>query len=166
MKFQRKTPILLVTGAVLAASGMAFATVPANAGSGSQADEVARGKNNDPLVIRLKSSDNKTVASRRHFRPGVTEFHVTKTAKKQSSIAILESKNLQRSFTLLGKAFQGQAGSADAMAKFDKITTLYSGTRAEGRWQVKLSKGQYYAVDTSTNNITRFKVSGERRQPH
>ena len=166
MNFQRKTPILLVTGAILAASGVAFATVPANAGNSSQADQAARGKNNDPLVIRLKSSENKTVASRGHFRPGVTEFHVTKTARKQSSLVVLESENLQRSFTLLGKAFQGQAGSADAMAKFDRITTLYSGTGAGGRWQVKLSKGQYYVIDTRTNNITSFKVDGERRHPH
>jgi len=166
MNLQRKIPILMATGMVVAAGSMLASTVPATAASSPQSERAAQAKTNDPLVVRLRSTDNKTVVNKDHFRPGVTEFRVTETAKKQSTIAVLESENIERSFNLLNKAFQGAAGSADAMAKFDRITTVYSGESAGGRWQVRLSKGKYYAVDTRTNNLTSFNVKGERRTPN
>ncbi|HEX5016708.1 MAG TPA: hypothetical protein VFX15_03885 [Actinomycetes bacterium] len=166
MNLKRKTPALVAAGALVVGGSLLAATAPATAGSSGASERVAQGKNNDPLVVRLKSNDNKTVVSRDHFRPGVTEFKVTKTAKKNSSIVIVQSENLERSFKLLNKAFGGGTGSADAMKKFDKITTLYSGAGRDGRWQVKLHKGKYYALDSNTNNVTSFRVKGERRSAH
>jgi hypothetical protein len=49
------------------------------------------------------------------------------------------------------------------MAVVDRITTFYSGGPVGSRWQVKLSKGHYYAIDIKTNNLTQFQVKGERR---
>ena len=166
MNLQRKSPVLLLAGTVVAAGAMLAVTVPATAGSNAEAERTAQAKSNDPLVVRLKSTDNKTVASKERFRPGVTEFRVKETAGRRSTIVVLESEDLDRSFNLLNKAFQGGAGSADAMAKFDRITTVYSGASSGGRWQVRLSRGKYYAVDTNTNNVTSFRVKGERRHPH
>jgi hypothetical protein len=93
----------------------------------------------------------------------VTEFRVKKTAHRGSSLVILETDDLNRAFKLLGTAFQGGDGSADAMKKFDRIATLYGGGGEGARWQVKLSKGSYYMLDTKTNKLATFKVKGERR---
>ena len=164
MNLQRKAPVL-VAAVALTAGGIAAAGIPAAASSGHTAARMAA-KYHTPLVIKLHSNDKKVGISKSHFRPGVTQFKVTKTAKKGATIVVVESKDLQRTFKLLNKAFQGGQGSADAMAKVDRITTFYSGESAGGKWQVKLSKGKYYAVDTKTNNLTSFKVSGERRHQH
>ena len=93
--------------------------------------------------MRLHSNDKKTVVSDAKFRPGVTEFKVTKTAGKHESIIVFQSKNLQRTFKKINKAFQGGQGSADAMAVVDRITTFYSGGSVGSRWQVKLGKGSW-----------------------
>lgn len=116
-----------------------------------------------PKIVRLKSSDRKVNVSDTRFRPGVTEFRVTKTASKRSSVVIIESDNLERAFKKLGIAFQGGQGSADAMAAFDRLATLYGGGAEGARWQVKLSTGSYYALDIQTNKLTPIKVKGDRR---
>ncbi len=49
------------------------------------------------------------------------------------------------------------------MKAFDRLVTLYGGGAEKARWQVKLSRGSYYAFDFKTNKLTPFKVKGERR---
>jgi hypothetical protein len=156
----KKVPALLSVVALVAA-GAAVGT-SASAAVGDRA-AAGSGKSPGPKVVRLSSTDSKTNLSDTKFRPGVTEFKVTKTARQHSTIVVLESKNLKRTFTKIQKAFQGGPGSADAMATVDRITTFYSGAATGERWQVKLSKGHYYAIDTRTNNVTPFRVKGERR---
>jgi hypothetical protein len=162
---KRKTPVLIAALALTAGGIGAAATVPAAASSGHTSARTAA-KYHTPLVVRLRSNDKKVVISRDHFRPGVVQFHVTKTAKRSSSIVVLETDNLRRAFKLFGKAIQGGPGSADAMAKVDRITTFYSGEKAHGTWQVRLSRGSYFALDNKTNNLTPFKVRGDQRHRH
>jgi hypothetical protein len=165
MNLRRKTPVLIAAATLVASSAAIAMSTPAVASNGHAAARTAA-KYRQPLVVRLHSNDRKVVVSKTRFRPGVTEFHVTKTAKKHGTIVVMETKNLQRAFKLFGKAIQGGPGSADAMATVDRITTFYSGESAGGRWQVRLSKGSYYAIDTKTNNLTTFKVRGEHRHRH
>jgi len=142
--------------AATAALGVSSAAASDRAVAGS-------GKSPGPKVVRLQSTDNKTKLSDTKFRPGVTEFKVTKTAGSHESIVVFQSKNLQRTFKKADKAFGGGPGSADAMAVVDRITTFYSGGPVGSRWQVKLSQGHYYVIDFKTNNLAQFQVKGERR---
>lgn len=144
----------------MAAAG-ALSSVNAATASDRSAD--ASGKSPGPKVVRLHSNENKTIVGDTTFRPGVTEFKVTKTAKDHSRIVVLESSDLQKTFKKINKAFSGGPGSADAMAAVDRLTTFYSGAASGQRWQVRLSKGRYYAIDTKTNNVAPFRVKGERR---
>jgi len=157
--FHRKAPALLSVVALVAAT----AALGVSSAAASDRAVAGSGKSPGPKVVRLHSSDSKTFVSDKTFRPGVTEFKVTKTAGSHESIIILQSKNLQRTFTKIQKAFGGGPGSADAMAVVDRITTFYSGGPVGSRWQVKLGKGSYYAIDGKTNKVTSFKVKGDRR---
>lgn len=160
MKASRRLSATVLV-ATLAASGLALAPTAATA---AQPDVSARpGAPGKPKIVKVRSGDRKVTVSDARFRPGVTEFRVTKTTNRRSSLVILETANLDRAFKLLGKATQGDVGSADAMKKFDRLVTLYSGGAEGARWQVKLSKGSYYMIDTKTNNLTMFKVNGDRR---
>jgi hypothetical protein len=165
MKLKHKTPVLLVTASLVTGTAALAATSPAVASNlHTQARSAAKAAT--PLVVSLKSNDKKVVISDDDFRPGATEFHVTKTSKKHATIVVVQADNLQRSFKLFNKAISGEPGGADAMKKVDKITTFYSGEQAGGRWQVNLRKGSYYAIDSHTNNVTQFTVKGERRSAH
>lgn len=160
MRFQTKVSALAIAVA-LAATGLAVESTAASAGTkGVAARPGAPGK---PKIVKIKSTDHKVTMSDQKFHPGVTEFRVVKTAHKGSSLVILETKDLDRSFQLLGKAFGGGPGSADAMKKFDNSATLYGGGAVGTHWQVKLSKGSYYMLDTKTNKLTTFKLNGENR---
>ena len=160
MTSQSKVAALVVAAAVTA-SGLALAPVAATA---AQPDGSARvGTPGIPKIVKIRSSDRKVTVSDARFRPGVTEFRVTKTAHRGSSLLILETENLDRAFKLLGKAFSGAPGGADAMKKFDRLVTLYGGGAEGARWQVKLSRGSYYLLDSKTNKLTTFRVKGDRR---
>jgi hypothetical protein len=145
----------------LAATGLVF--VPSTATASTPRPNARPGAPAKPKIVRFKSSDKKVSVSDTRFRPGVTEFRVTKTAHRGSSVVIIESDNLQKAFKKLGIAFQGGQGSADAMAAFDRLATLYGGGAEGTRWQVKLSKGSYYAFDIKTNKLTPIRVKGDRR---
>ncbi len=160
MKLKRKAPALVVAVA-LATTGLVFA--PSAATATTAGDSARPGAVGKPKIVRIHSNDKKVTVSDTGFRPGITEFRVTKTAHRGSSPVILESDNLDRAFKKLDKAFSGEAGSADAMEAFDRLVTLYGGGAEGARWQVKLSKGSYYAFDFKTNKLTPFKVKGERR---
>lgn len=160
MKVHTKASALAIAVA-LAATGLAVESTAASAGTKGIAQRPgAPGK---PKIVKIKSSDHKVSMSDQKFHPGVTEFRVVKTAHKGSSLVILETKDLDRAFQLLGKAFGGGPGSADAMKKFDKAATLYGGGAVGTRWQVKLTKGSYYMLDTKTNKMTTFKLNGDSR---
>jgi len=160
VKIQTKLSSLGVA-VLVTATGLAMAPSTATAGT---ADLFARpGHPGQPKVVRLKSNDHKVNMSDRHFRPGVTEFRVTKTVHRGSSLVILETDNLARTFKKFGKATSGGPGSADAMKTVDRIATFYGGGAKGARWQVKLSAGSYYFVDTKTNKLTTFTVKGDRR---
>jgi hypothetical protein len=160
VKAHSKIAAIAVASAVTAA-GLALAPAAATADSGpTLARPGAPGK---PKIVKIRSNDRKVTVSDARFRPGVTEFRVTKTAHRGSSLLILETKNLDRAFKLLGKATSGAPGSADAMKKFDRLVTIYGGGAEGARWQVKLSQGSYYMLDTKTNKLSTFKVKGERR---
>lgn len=160
MKLQTKTSALVVALA-LTTSGLVFIPSTATATTpGTSARPNAPAK---PKVVRIQSNDKKVSVSDTRFRPGATEFRVTRTAHRGSSLAIIESDNLDKAFKKLGIAFGGDTGSADAMKAFDRLVTLYGGGTEGARWQVKLSRGSYYMLDTKTNNLATFKVKGERR---
>lgn len=161
MNFRSKAPTLVVALS-LATTGLVFAPITATA---TTAGPSARpGAPDQPKLVRLKSNDKKLSVSDTHFRPGVTEFRVTKTAHRGSSVVIIKSNNLDRAFKKLGIAFQGGPGSADAMAAFDNLVTIYGGGGEGSRWQVNLNhSSNYYAFDIKTNKLTRIKVNGERR---
>jgi hypothetical protein len=163
VKLQSKIPVLVVA-ASFAATGLALGPTAASAGTSGAAGTVARPSDHSkPKVVRIHSNDHKVNLQDEKFRPGVTEFRVEATAHNGSSLVILETKDLDRAFKLLGKAFQGGSGSADAMKKFDNIATLYGGGAEGARWQVRLSSGSYFMLDTKTNKLATFKVTGERR---
>jgi hypothetical protein len=160
VKLQGKTPALVVALS-LAATGLVFVPSTATAttaGPSARPDAPAK-----PKIVRLKSNGHKLNVSDSRFRPGVTEFRITKTAKRGSSVVIIESDNLDKAFKKLDKAFSGDTGSADAMAAFDRLVTLYGGGAEGTRWQVKLSRGSYFAFDIKTNKLTPIKVKGDRR---
>lgn len=160
MKFQTKT-FTLAVALSLGATGLLLAPGAATASQGANQRAAGGGS---PKVIRIHSNDKKVTMSDTKFRPGVTEFRVTKTAHKGSSPVILKSKNLDRAFKKLGKAFGGGPGSADAMAAFDRLVTIYGGGAKGSRWQVRLSHGSnYYAFDFKTGQLTPFTVKGDRR---
>jgi len=160
VKVQTKLSTLAVAVS-LAATGMAIGANVATAGT---AHALARpGAHGKPKVIRIKSNDHKVTLNDSHFRPGATELRVTKTAHHNSGLVILQTKNLARTFKEFGKATQGGVGSADAMKTVDRIATFYGGGAVGSRWQVKLSAGSYYMVDTHTNKLTSFTIKGNRR---
>lgn len=169
MKIQTKLSTLLVA-ASLPATALAVGPSVANAGTVAvtarsvAVDTVARpGAPGKPKVVKLRSSDRRVTASDSTFRPGVTEFRVVKTAHHGSSLAIVETDNLDLAFQKLGKAISGAPGSADAMKAVDRIITAYGGGANGAVWQVELSKGTYYILDNKTNKMTTFTVRGERR---
>jgi len=160
----KTTATTLVVTAALAVAGMAVA--PASAGAGLADGAAARpGAPGKPKVVKIRSNDHAVKMDDAHFRPGVTEFRVAKTAHRGSSVIIVETKNLDRLFKQFGQAGSGAAGSADAMKTVDRIATFYGGGAVGARWQVRLSSGSYYLVDTKTNKLTTFRVTGERRSP-
>ena len=160
MKLKRKAPALVVAVA-LATTGLVFAPSAATATTaGPDARPNAPAK---PKVVRATSNDQKVTVNDARFRPGVTEFRVTKTASRRSSLVILETDDFDRALKKIQKAFGGGDGSADAMKAFDRLATIYGGGAEGARWQVKLSQGSYFMLDTNTNKRTTFKVSGERR---
>jgi len=162
VKASRRLSATVLAGA-LAASGLALAPTSATAADG-QSEVVARpGAPGKPKIVKIRSTDRKAVANDDRFRPGVTEFRVTETARRHSTIIIVKTDDLDRAFKLLDKAFSGAPGSADAMKKFDRIVTIYGGGGKGARWQVKLSQGSYYLLDTRTNSLGTFTVKGERR---
>lgn len=151
----------LIAAIAVTAAGLALAPAAATADTGPT---LARpGAPGQPKLVKVRSSDRKVTVSDTRFRPGVTEFRVTKTAHRGSSLLIVETKDLDRAFKLLGKAFSGEPGSADAMKMFDRLVTIYGGGPEGARWQVKLPQGSYYMLDGKTNKLTTFKVKGERR---
>ena len=161
MNFRSKAPTLVVALS-LATTGLVFA--PSTATATTAGPSARQGTPDQPKLVRLKSNDKKLSVSDTHFRPGVTEFRVTKTAHRGSSLVIIKSNNLDRAFKKLGIAFQGGSGSADAMAAFDNLVTIYGGGGEGARWQVNLKhSSNYYAFDIKTNKLTRIKVNGDRR---
>jgi len=161
VKLQGKVPTLVVALS-LAATGLVF--LPSTATASSPRPSARPGAPYAPKIVRLKSSDKKVTVSDTRFRPGVTEFRVTKTAHRGSSVVILKSKDLDKAFKKLGIAFGGGTGSADAMAAFDRLVTIYGGGAQGSRWQVNLTHGtHYYAFDIKTNQLTPIKVKGDRR---
>jgi hypothetical protein len=158
VKTHTKLTTLVMAGSVVAASLVLGGT--AAGASEALARPGAPGK---PKVVKLWTTENKVKTNDDKFRPGVTEFRVKRTAKKASSLIIVKTDDLDRAFKLLGTAFSGGPGSADAMKKFDRIVTIYGGGPSGTRWQVKLTAGAYYVLDIKTNALTRFKVKGEKR---
>jgi hypothetical protein len=151
-----------LTTLVMAASVVAASLVLGGTASGSSG-ALARAGAGEPKVVKLRATESKVKIDDAKFRPGVTEFRVKETAKKGSSLIILETDDLDRAFKLLGTAFSGGPGSADAMKKFDRIVTIYGGGHSGARWQVKLTEGAYYVLDIKTNALTTFRVKGEKR---
>ena len=160
MKLQTKFSTLVVAVS-LAAAGAAIGTNTAAAGTSDLAARQAAA--GSPKVVRLKSNDHKVTMNDTRFRPGVTEFRVVKTSRRGSSLAIFETKNLDRLFKKFDKAASGVPGSADAMKTVDRLATFYGGGAKGARWQMKLSRGSYYLIDTKTSKLTTFKVKGDRR---
>jgi hypothetical protein len=159
VKFQTTVTTFVVAATLAAAS---FAIAPTTAAAGT-ADKAARpGFPGTPKVVKIKSTDHKVKMDDAHFRPGVIEFRVVKTTHHGSSLTILQTDNLDRTFKEFGKAASGAPGSADAMKTVDRIATFYGGGAMGARWQVRLNAGSYYMVDTKTNKLTTFKVKGER----
>lgn len=146
----------------MAASVVAASLVLGGTAAGSSG-ALARAGAGEPKVVKLRATESKVKINDAKFRPGVTEFRVKETAKKGSSLIILETDDLDRAFKLLGTAFSGGPGSADAIKKFDRIVTLYGGGPSGTRWQVKLTTGAYYVLDIKTNALTTFRVKGEKR---
>src|SRR4051795_781794 len=99
----RKAPALLSVVALVAAT----AALGVSSAAASDRAVAGSGKSPGPKVVRLQSTDNKTKLSDTKFRPGVTEFKVTKTAGSHESIVVFQSKNLQRTFKKADKAFGG-----------------------------------------------------------
>jgi hypothetical protein len=155
----------VLAAAVLAAAGIAIA--PATAAAAGTADGAAArpGAPGKPKVVKIKSNDHALKLDDAHFRPGVTEFRVKKTAHRGSTVIIVKTENLDRLFKKFGQATSGAAGSADAMKTVDRIATFYGGGAEGSRWQVRLGSGSYFLVDTKTNQVTSFRVKGERRSP-
>ncbi len=160
VKAHSKMAALVVASAVTAA-GLALAPAAATADAGPTA--ARPGAPEKPKIVKIKATDRKVTVNDEQFRPGVTEFRVTDTPKRGSTIIIVKTDNLKRVFNLLGKAFSGEPGSADAMKKFDRIVTIYGGGGKGARWQVKLSQGSYFLLDTKTDNLGTFTVKGDRR---
>ena len=159
MKLPTKVSTLVVAVS-LAAAGIAIGPTTANAGT---ADKLARpGAPGTPKAVRIRSTDHKVKLSDARFRPGVVQFRVVKTAARGSSLVILQTDNLDRTFKEFDKAASGAPGSADAMKTVDRIATFYGGGAEGARWQVRLGTGSYYMVDTRTNKLTTFKVKGEQ----
>jgi hypothetical protein len=160
----KTTATTLVVTAALAVAGMAVA--PATASAGSTDWATARpGAPGKPKVVKITSNDHAVKMDDAHFRPGVTEFRVVRTAHRGSSLLIVKTDNLDRVFKKFGQAGSGAPGSADAMKTVDRIATFYGGGPEGASWQVRLSSGSYYLIDTKTNKLTTFKVTGERRSP-
>jgi len=159
VKLQTKVSTLVVTAALAAAS---LAIVPAVATAGTAGAAARPGAPGKPKIVKVTSNDKKVSVSDARFRPGVTEFRVPKTAHRNTSVVVFETDNLNRAFKKFGEAAAGGVGSADAMKTVDRIATFYGGGGEGSRWQVKLSKGSYY-VSGDNDNITTFKVSGNRR---
>jgi hypothetical protein len=151
----------LALAGVLAAGAVTLA--PPSAGAHVTATSAHQAVPVRAKVVTLRSSAHKVTISDATFRPGVTEFRIRATSGKHSSIGIVRTAHLQRAFKVLQTALGGGPGSANAMAAFDRLVTAYSGGPEGARWQVRLPKGHYYAIDTSTNNLTPFQVAGERR---
>ncbi len=160
MNLKGRAPTLFVALA-LTATGLVIAPGAATATTaGLHARPGAPGK---PKIVRIKTNDHRVKVSDTRFRPGVTEFRITKAKHRGSAVVILESDNLSKAFKKLGVALSGGQGSADAMAAFDRLVTIYGGGNRGSRWQVKLSSGTYYAFDIKTNKLTPIKVKGDRR---
>jgi len=151
----------LVAASAVTAAGLALAPAAATADAGPTA--ARPGAPEKPKIVKIKATDRKVTVNDDRFRPGVTEFRVTDTPKRGSTIIIVKTDNLKRAFNLLGTAFSGEPGSADAMKKFDRIVTIYGGGGKGARWQVKLSQGSYFLLDTKTDNLGTFTVKGDRR---
>lgn len=145
----------------LAAVGLTFG--PATATAGTTHVFARPGAPGKPKIVTFRSTDTKLTMSDTKFRPGVTEFRVRATAHRGSSVAIVESDNLQKAFKKIGIATAGGPGSADAMKAFDRLVTVYGGGAEGAVWQVRLSKGSYYALDTKTNQLTTFTIKGDPR---
>ena len=95
MKRQPKVSALIVTAA-LAAAGLTIAPGVASAGA---ADASARpGAPGKPKIVKVTSNDKKVSVSDARFRPGVTEFRVPRTAHRNTSVTVFETKNLDRLF--------------------------------------------------------------------
>ncbi len=155
MKLRTKVFALMATAA-LAATGLTIA--PGVATAGSTEVSARPGAPGKPKIVKVTSNDKKVSVSDARFRPGVTEFRVPKTAHRNTSITVFETKNIDRLFKKFGQAGQ----SADAMKTVDRIATFYGGGGEGAQWQVSLSKGSYYVIGDK-NNLTTIKVKGERR---
>lgn len=156
----RMTLSKLALAAVVAAGAVTLVPPAATAvtGPAARATVPVRAK-----VVRVWSTKHKVILSDSRFRPGATEFRVRHTPSKNSTLVIIRTAHLQLAMKKIQIAIGGGAGSANAMAAFDRLVTAYSGGGEGARWQVRLPKGQYYAIDTGTNSITPFTVAGTPR---
>jgi hypothetical protein len=105
---------------------------------------------------QIKLSTNKARAGRITFK--------ATTPKGLHDLQILKlhtGYTVQQAFSDVGKAFKGDT---DAIARVDKNIVFLGGAEARpgkpGWYQVSLKSGQYYALDTDTNTLAPFKVTG------
>jgi hypothetical protein len=163
-----KVSVLLVAASA-AATALSLGAPAASASRPVAANVTTHpGTPGKPKVVKIRSNDHKISLNDGRFRPGVTDFRVVKTANRRSSLVVLEVKDVHRAFKALYSAYGGgeSPSKANAMKKFDRLTTLYGGGGEGARWQVKLSRGSYYVLDFDTldvHHMATFRVKGEKR---
>lgn len=155
----------LRTGAVLFA-GASLAVAMTAAAPAASAAPAPHAKKSGPPVIKLKdgSAPGTVSVSRKTVRPGVVEFR----AKSDHEIDVVKvaKKDVADAFQQIGIMFSQSATpeeAAAAAAKFQSLATMQGGGQKGTRWQVRLRRGNYLAVDVDSNAVGGFQVAGKHR---
>ena len=155
----------LRTGAVLFAGASIALAVTAAAPAANAAPAQDPVKSGPPVIELRDGTHPGTVdVSRKHVRPGVVEFR----AKSAHEIDIVKvaKKDVDDAFQQIGIMFSQSATpeqAAAAAAKFQSLATMEGGGQKGTRWQVRLHKGHYLAINVDTNAVGEFSVRGKHR---